>query len=356
MSSIFTTSPANIQTTLSGSKNTPIPIAYMTNTPPASTNTPSVSTNTPIVYITNPVSTNTPSVSTNTPSVSTNTPSVSTNTPTVYTPIVYITNPVSTNTPTPNPNTIDTTSLMGILNNYLIKSPLLNNPDGDYSNVISQIDNINSGLGGMNNSMNTDIAGNILSQQGNVNTIVDTEMNRLNQKQQSIDSALTTQKRMLLMNDSYLKRQKVYLRIMVAIVIGLVILLLCKFLSAYLGDDENANVLITMVSILVIVGVVIYCGWAYVMMLRRDPIYFDQLHYLPDNKPITLTGNNDVQLISAPNTNVTNTCIGAACCSNMSGTVWDTSSNVCIKEGFTSVKRTRPYEQNEMENYSMYKL
>jgi predicted PurR-regulated permease PerM len=245
---------------------------------------------------------------------------------------------------------------MGILNNYLIKSPLLNNPDGDYNNVISQIDNINSGLGGMNNSMNTDIAGNILSQQGNVNTIVDTEMNRLNQKQQSIDSALTTQKRMLLMNDSYLKRQKVYLRIMVAIVIGLVILLLCKFLSAYFGDDENTNVLIAMVSILVIVAVIIYCGWAYVMMLRRDPIYFDQLHYLPDNKPITLTGKNDVQLISAPNTNVINTCIGSACCSQMSGTVWDISTNACIKEGFASVKRTRPYEQNEMDNYSMYKL
>ena len=343
MSSIFTTPPANIQNTLpvstntpSGSKNTPTPIIYITNTPPVSTNTP-----TPIIYITN------------TPTVSTITPMVSTITPT---PVVYITNPVTTNTPTPNPNTIDTTSLMGILNNYLIKSPLLNNPDGDYSNVISQIDNINSGLGGMNKSMNTDIAGNILSQQGNVNTIVDTEMNRLNQKQQSIDSALTTQKRMLLMNDGYLKRQKVYLRIMVAIVIGLVILLLCKFLSAYLGDDENANVLITMVSILVIVAVVIYCGWSYVMMLRRDPIYFDQLHYLPDNKPITLTGKNDVQLISAPNTNITNTCIGAACCSHTSGTVWDISSNACIKEGFTSVKRTRPYEQNEMENYSMYKL
>ena len=347
MSSIFTTPPANIQSTLPVSTTTPTSIVYITN--PASTTTPK-----PVVYITNPASTTTPSASTTTPKpVVYITNPASTTTPT---PVVYITNPASTTTPTPNLNTIDTTSLMGVLNNYLIKSPLLNNPDGDYSNVISQIDNINSGLGGMNKSMNTDIAGNILSQQGNVNTIVDTEMNRLNQKQQSIDSALTTQKRMLLMNDSYLKRQKVYLRIMVAIVIGLVILLLCKFLSAYLGDDENANVLITMVCILVIVAVIVYCGWSYVLMLRRDPIYFDQLHYLPDNKPITLTGNNDVQLISAPNTNITNTCIGAACCSNKSGTVWDTTSNACIKEGFTSVKRTRPYEQNEMENYSMYKL
>ena len=238
--------------------------------------------NTPSVYITN-----TPS------SQITNTPS-SQITKTTNTPTVYITS--STSAPA-SAHAIDTTSLMGVLNNYLVKSPLLTNPDGDYSNVVSQIDTINTGLSGLNNALSVDVAGNILSQQDNVNKIVNTEMNRLNQKEQTIDSALTTQKRMLVMNDGYVKRQKVYIRIMVAIVVGLVFLLMCKFLSSYLGEDENTDVLISMVSILVIVAVVIYCGWSYVMMLRRDPIYFDQIHYVPENKPISLTGNNQLQMV-----------------------------------------------------------
>ena len=278
--------------------------------------------NTPSVYITN-----TPS------SQITNTPS-SQITKTTNTPTVYITS--STSAPA-SAHAIDTTSLMGVLNNYLVKSPLLTNPDGDYSNVVSQIDTINTGLSGLNNALSVDVAGNILSQQDNVNKIVNTEMNRLNQKEQTIDSALTTQKRMLVMNDGYVKRQKVYIRIMVAIVVGLVFLLMCKFLSSYLGEDENTDVLISMVSILVIVAVVIYCGWSYVMMLRRDPIYFDQIHYVPENKPISLTGNNQLQMgqqISSQITNSQNQCIGPACCTSVNKTKWDASFNTCVVESF----------------------
>ena len=311
----------------------------------------------------------------NTPTVYITPSSMVTKPPTVYiTPSSMVTNPPST-------SVIDTTSLMGILNNYLVKSPLLTNPDGDYNNVDTQIDNINTGLSGINNAMSVDVAGNILSQQANVNTIINTEMNRLNQKEQTIDSALTTQKRMLVMNDGYLKRQKVYIRMMIAIVVGLVILLMCKFLSSYLGEDENTDVLISMVSILVIVVVVIYCGWAYVMMLRRDPIYFDQLHYIPENKPISLAGKNDYQVgqqISASDENVQNSCIGSACCTGVNGTVWDSSFNVCVKEGFDqrammpsdqrammpsvqqssckggfrSPEKIKPFEDNEINYYS----
>jgi len=313
----------------------------MSNTPSSQT------TNTPTVYITNTPSSQT----TNTPTVYiTNTPSSqTTNIPTVY----------ITNTPLSNAPAIDTTSLMGILNNYLVKSPLLTNPDGDYSNVDTQIDTINKGLNGLNNAMSVDVAGNILSQQGNVNTIINTEMNRLNQKEQTIDSALTTQKRMLVMNDGYLKRQKVYIRIMVAIVVGLVILLMCKFLSSYLGEDENTDVFISMVSILVIVAVVIYCGWSYIMMLRRDPIYFDQLHYVPENKPISLTGNNQLQMgqqISEQVTNTQNQCIGPACCTGVNKTKWDSSFNACVAEGFdskqSSMTKIKPFEDNEINYYS----
>jgi len=240
---------------------------------------------------------------------------------------------------TPNPNAMDAAGLMNVLNHYLVNSPLIHNNIGDYNNVDQQIDTINTQLNSISNVLDTNSAANILAQQDNVNHIVNSEMQRLNSKQQSIDSAMTTQRRMLQMNDSYLKRQRVYMRITVAIVIALVVLILCKVLSGYSDDEGNTDVILSMISILVIVAVVIYCGWALVMLWRRDPMYYDQLHYIPDEAPISLQGNTGLQVgqivsaAGAANPNL-NACIGSGCCSAAQGTVWDPYNNACVKESF----------------------
>lgn len=261
---------------------------------------------------------------------------------------------------TPNPVAMDPSTLMNVLSNYLVNSPLIHNNIGDYNHVDDQIDNINQQLSSINNALDNQTTGSILSHQDSVATIVNTEMNRLNSKQQSIDSAMATQKRMLQMNDSYLKRQQVYMRIMIAIVIALVILIVCKVLSGYFGDDSGINVLLSIVSILVIVFVVIYCGWALVMMWRRDPIYYDQLHYIPDNQPATLTGNTGLtvgQIVSAGAVGAaasTYSCIGSACCSPNQGTVWDPSMNACIKEGFAQGPGSIPTYDADTRVYAHY--
>ena len=45
---------------------------------------------------------------------------------------------------------------------------------------------------------------------------------------------------------------------------------------------KHQCVALHVLSILVIVCVIIYCVWIFVLMWRRDSIYFDQLKYLPD--------------------------------------------------------------------------
>jgi hypothetical protein len=77
------------------------------------------------------------------------------------------------------------------------------------------------------------------------------------------------------------------------------------------------------------------------MLWRRDPIYFDQLKYIPDDIPAKVVQDNSLgvgQEISATATSRftnDNYCIGASCCSAASGTTWDETTNSCKKkEGF----------------------
>lgn len=248
------------------------------------------------------------------------------------TPPAYI--PVSMYMVTPNPNVADTAGLMRTLSNYLVNSPLMNKNIGDYNNVGDQINDINDSLQRISASLDGQSTEQILSNQNNVQSIVDTEMNRLTSKQQSIDSAVTTQKRMLMMNESYMKRQQVYTRIAVAVVIALVVLIVCKVVSASMAD-ANLDSLLTIISILVIVAVVIYCAWAMVNLWRRDPIYYDQLHYIPDNQPVPpLVQGADIfrvgQTVSNNPVYDGLSCVGASCCKSQPGISWDASLNACI--------------------------
>ena len=260
---------------------------------------------------------------------------------------------------TPNPGAIDTAGLMSILSKYLVNSPLIHNNDGDFNHVDDQIDTINAQLNSISNSLSeNNTSTNILTQQDNVKTILDTEMDRLNHKQQGVESAMSTQKRMLMMNDSYIKRQKVYTQIMVVISIGLVVLIICRVLSGYNEDDENTNVLLSMISILVIVFVIIYCCWTFILMWRRDPIYFDQLKYIPDDIPAKAIQDNTLGVGQEVSSSATSSfindkfCIGSSCCSMSNGTVWDKTTNSCKKrEGFglgtttiTAINTTMPIQ------------
>lgn len=260
--------------------------------------------------------------------------------------------PTNHPTPTPIANLGDNAGLLDVMQKYVMKSALVNDGNGDYVNVGHQLDDINSNLNGISSALGNNSSTLILSQQAGVSTIVNTELQRLNDKKQSIDTALTTQKRMMMMNDSILKRQRVYTRIMTEIAIALVILIFCKFLANSWNDDENTNVIISIVCILVIVIVVIHCGWLYVDLLRRDPIYYDQLHYIPDNVApanTTVQANTQQQLLSgAPGTSVDSSygCVGNSCCSHVGGTVWDASMNICVKESFVN----SPYTKAPMVN------
>jgi hypothetical protein len=254
---------------------------------------------------------------------------------------------VNTTTTTPNVNTTTTHAVntstfsssdvgepgafLKSLQDYLVNSPLLQNNNGDNDNVAEQIQDINKSMNSVAAAISSNNSANILSQQMGMQTIIDQEMNRLEQKQQNIEGAVTTQQRMMVLNDSFLKRQQMFSKMAVAIVIGMSLIFIFRYFSINNPDLEGlANVL----SIFVIVSVFFYSMWTYVAIISRDPIYFDQLKYIPD------------KLTPAPTSSVVyssgyggtgssqqfnpNQCIGSDCCSVANGSVWDSSSNSCV--------------------------
>ena len=267
------------------------------------------------------------------------------------------TNPAGAVAPTQT-SYVDVAGLMSILQNYLVNSPLVKNTNGDQIDTSIELSNINNNLNKISTAMSSNTSGNVLAQQSGVDSIVNTEMNRLNDKKQTIDSAISTQQRMMQMNDSYTKRQTQYTKILVAIVVGIVLLIFMSYISFAFPEWKA---LATIADIFIIVSVFIFCFWTYYYLISRDPIYYDQLNIQQIPFPSTSNGASGT-VGSSPALDVSgssSTCVGPACCSISKNTKWDSSNNICVKESFTGKYSktngvTLPYGPSEIGDYSAY--
>lgn len=239
---------------------------------------------------------------------------------------------------------VDVAGLMGVLQNYLVNSPLIKNTNGDVLSTSQELNNINTNLNQISTALGNNTSGNILSQQTGVDGIVTNEINRLNDKKQTIDAAITTQKRMVQMNDSYIKRQRDYTKILVVISVGIVIMIFAAYFS-YIS--ESFRPLATIIDIIIIILIFIYCFWTYYDMSSRDNIYYDQLYIQGNPSPPQYYEEAKLNTVLDASGNK-NTCTGPECCSPIVGTTWDASGNVCTKkEGFMN-QRVRPNADNVM--------
>ena len=272
------------------------------------------------------------------------------------------TNPTTTNPATTNPTStiapvqtsyVDVAGLMSILQNYLVNSPLVKDTNGDQIDTSIELSNINHNLNQISTAMSSNTSGNVLAQQSGVDSIVNTEINRLNDKKQTIDSAISTQQRMMQMNDSYTKRQKQYTKIMVVVVVGIILMIFMSYIS-FTFPEWSA--LATIADIVIIVSVFIFCFWTYYYVITRDPIYYDQLNIQQIPFPETSNGASGTigSSIVMDISGSSSTCVGPACCSIADNTIWDSSHNICVKESFTTKGETLPYGPSEIGDYSPY--
>jgi hypothetical protein len=219
-------------------------------------------------------------------------------------------------------------SLFNYESGYLTTSPLLQGTTGANNAVItSQIDNIRQEVTAVDAAISTNQYANIVSQQQAVKTIIDDETTRLNLKKASVDQLSSGQDRVMRLNDSYVKRSREYLKMVVASVMILGVLVVLYKINGFVEGGILPDAVLTLVTIVFLSLLLIYCVTVFVGILGRDKINFDQVS--PDFLPRV---SNIVQKTTGSGGNLlgqldVGACVGSSCCAP--GTQWEVATQTC---------------------------
>jgi len=204
--------------------------------------------------------------------------------------------------------------------------------------------NIRNSYVQLGQDMSNSIAPFILTKYDQINNIVTTETDRVNRKQQSVQQLVDSQKRLISLNNNYIERTKIYVKV----VIFLVLIVLLLIILRRVGVSET---IFTITAAICISAFFIYCLNQYYLLSSRDNLDFNSLNNpapnvlnssqvqqkVLDARSKTSQGGNIFSSIDLGQ------CIGSNCCST--DTVWDVSSQMCIRESFTP---------SEFDSYSRY--
>ena len=218
---------------------------------------------------------------------------------------------------------------------------------------------------------NSNIGSAVLAKQYDMQKIVIDENTRLNKKQESINDAITSKKRMIQLNNNFIERKAQYQKMLIAIIIGLAIYFVLYVIDRYLPIPDAIFFLILIITF---IGIGIYCFNIYLIIINRDQMDFNKLNIAP---PVTISST---QSQDASNAQLSNgnmdllgslqlSCLGSSCCSAQ--TKWDVSAQLCI-DGFTPMleinneqvlkknnikisEKVSVFSPSEFDNYSIYK-
>jgi ABC-type multidrug transport system fused ATPase/permease subunit len=189
-----------------------------------------------------------------------------------------------------------------------------------------------------------------LSKQQEMNSIVQAEQARLNDKKGSIDNAYSSQQRAIYMNDNVSKRYNAYSRILFIVVIILFIIFALVMLQPYLPFIPS--MIFNVVFIGLVSFMIIYCLGIYFDIERHEKIDYDRIY----NKPLTAPLDSSYSDISYNFDSSYGFCANNSCCAT--GTYWDTTIHQCspgnppgYKEKFTTIAENSPYEYSEYSKY-----
>jgi hypothetical protein len=165
----------------------------------------------------------------------------------------------------------------------------------------------------------------ILTDQSNVMQIINSEQDRLNQKQELIKQMEQENKRKVLLNDTYRKKKVQYSKIMIVIIIALLIIIAITFISKIFPIPEG---FLSFLYILDIAIALIVCFNLYTDITMRDYINYDEIYIPPptiDGSGNVIGNNKDVPSLWS---SMQFGCYEAACCAD--GTVYDDKLKMCV--------------------------
>lgn len=179
----------------------------------------------------------------------------------------------------------------------------------------------------------------VLTKQKQVNNILQSELDRLNSKKDQLANAQKGQMRVLMMNESYRKRQAEYTKLIIAVVFVFALVIVMRYMRVFFNVLPDA--VYTLLHILLFASVIIYSMITYVNVNSREKINFDRLDlpgpkiestadFVKRNEAAKLAGD----LLGVSNSNL---CKGAACCNPNADIVsdrteWDVTTEKCKKK------------------------
>lgn len=175
---------------------------------------------------------------------------------------------------------------------------------------------------------------NFLIEQNAISGILDTETNRLQNKKNNIDDALSGKIRASQLNESYRKRRAAYMRLMIVICVTIIIYLLVSYLSKIFPFLSGIAILIYIILFFVSI---VYILYILKEIYTRDMIDYDTLN-IPGPKVYTPAEVLAEQRKAAEKGDLigtvadSNRCVGETCCTEGSNT-WNAGNNRC--EGLT---------------------
>jgi hypothetical protein len=206
---------------------------------------------------------------------------------------------------------------------YLKDSALLK---GQSANATTQITVLKDQLTAAERALSSNVYAGVVSQQDAVKNILVQETDRLNLKKQSIEQAKTGQDRVLTMNESYVMRNREYLKILIAtcVILGAV-----AATFALQGQDLIPSGISTLLVVVLLTVWAIYSFNIYMGILGRDPIYFDQITgpAAPNSRATSTasaTSANGGNLLAMADLGA---CVGSTCCAQ--GTQWEKATQTC---------------------------
>lgn len=175
--------------------------------------------------------------------------------------------------------------------------------------------------------LDTSIIPDITHHQDFIKQAIADESDRVNKKTQSVDYAISGQKRDIQLNESYRKKYVVYTNIVICIVIALLVYIV--FSSINLAYGSFSSFAMNSLSFLLLGICIVYIMYSVNTLYSRDPLNFDELVL-----PAPIIGSNvKVQDSSTKYIDNYGNCANGECCNI--GTTWNPEQAKCEPVGYS---------------------
>ena len=230
----------------------------------------------------------------------------------------------------PDTQSFDLKTFLTLQKQYASDIAGINNTTAENTAENAAITALTGNLGTLETALNSSTAAtnNLLLQQNAINSILGTENDRLDSKKANIDNAISGQKRLIQLNDTYRKRYSAYNNLILIIVLALIVIIALIFFNKIFPFIPEF--VYTLLYIIILSGTAIYCLFVISDIQKRDKFDYDKHTRPAPATPDELNKNAEKAAKAGDllaSVDAALGCRSEGCCAT--GTTYDATSNKC---------------------------